>query len=130
MDNVYEVFTTPRDQTGLSGIHFRFMPDARQVKHALELYREAGVPGSSFVGVPVFQAEGLTVTTQDTQYVPLFLTKEDLDVAVQGAHRQRNAAAIGAARGEAASAARSARARPARVMPCGSLGGGVKVMGK
>ncbi|KIY97079.1 hypothetical protein MNEG_10885, partial [Monoraphidium neglectum] len=30
MDNVYEVFTTPRDQTGLTGIHFRFMPDMSQ----------------------------------------------------------------------------------------------------
>lgn len=28
------------------------------------------------------------------QYVPLFLTKEDLDVAVSGAYRQRNAAQI------------------------------------
>ena len=65
MENVYEVFATPRDQTGLQGIHFRFMPDMRQVQHALELYREAGVPTRSFVGVPVFQAEGLTVTTQE-----------------------------------------------------------------
>lgn len=30
-----------------------------------QLYQEASVPTSSFVGVPVFQAEGLTVTTQD-----------------------------------------------------------------
>jgi TPP-dependent pyruvate/acetoin dehydrogenase alpha subunit len=36
-----------------------------QVSHALELYKEAGVPTRSFVGVPVFQAEGLTVTTQE-----------------------------------------------------------------
>eukprot|EP00199_Chlamydomonas_sp_CCMP681_P002435 CAMPEP_0119108404 /NCGR_PEP_ID=MMETSP1180-20130426/14195_1 /TAXON_ID=3052 ORGANISM="Chlamydomonas cf sp, Strain CCMP681" /NCGR_SAMPLE_ID=MMETSP1180 /ASSEMBLY_ACC=CAM_ASM_000741 /LENGTH=385 /DNA_ID=CAMNT_0007094011 /DNA_START=122 /DNA_END=1279 /DNA_ORIENTATION=- len=94
MDNVYEVFTTPRDQTGLQGIHFRFMPDMRQVAHALGLYREAGVPTRSFQGVPVFQAEGLTVTTQDMQYVPLFLNKEDLDIAVQSAYKQRNAAQI------------------------------------
>jgi hypothetical protein len=32
---------------------------------AMQLYKEAGVPTKSFVGVPVFQAEGLTVTTQD-----------------------------------------------------------------
>mmetsp|Transcript_16292 Transcript_16292/g.35211 ORF Transcript_16292/g.35211 Transcript_16292/m.35211 type:complete len:380 (+) Transcript_16292:167-1306(+) len=94
MDNVYEVFTTPRDQTGLQGIHFRFMPDMRQIGHALQLYQEAGVPTRQFVGVPVFQAEGLTVTTQDTQYVPLFLCKEDLDIAVQSAYKQRNAAQI------------------------------------
>ncbi|MEW5314015.1 MAG: hypothetical protein WDW38_005543 [Sanguina aurantia] len=46
MDNVFEVFTTPREETGLQ------------------------------------------------QYVPLFLCKEDLDVAVQSAYRQRNAAQI------------------------------------
>jgi hypothetical protein len=37
MDNVYEVFTTPRETTGLQGIHFRFMPDMSQVKHALQV---------------------------------------------------------------------------------------------
>ncbi|KAF5843038.1 Tic22-like family-domain-containing protein [Dunaliella salina] len=94
MDNVYEVFTTPREQTGLQGIHFRFMPDMQQVSHALELYKEAGVPTRSFVGVPVFQAEGLTVTTQEMQYVPLFLCKEDLGIAVQSAYKQRNATQI------------------------------------
>lgn len=30
-----------------------------------QLYKDAGVPTKNFVGVPVFQAEGLTVTTQD-----------------------------------------------------------------
>ncbi|EFJ46554.1 hypothetical protein VOLCADRAFT_121068 [Volvox carteri f. nagariensis] len=94
MDNVYEVFTTPREQTGLQGIHFRFMPDMKQVAHALELYKAAGVPTRQFIGVPVFQAEGLTVTTRDMQYVPLFLCKEDLDIAIQSAYMQRNAAQI------------------------------------
>eukprot|EP00775_Hariotina_reticulata_P004600 gene4600-4854_t len=84
MDNVYEVFTTPRETTGLQGIHFRFMPDMRQVKHALQLYQEASVPTNSF------------------QYVPLFLTKEDLDVAVGGAYRQRNAVQISAVKDAAA----------------------------
>jgi hypothetical protein len=31
----------------------------------VQLYKDAGVPTKNFVGVPVFQAEGLTVTTQD-----------------------------------------------------------------
>jgi hypothetical protein len=38
---------------------------------SLQLYKEAGVPTKSFVGVPVFQAEGLTVTTQDMVREPL-----------------------------------------------------------
>lgn len=37
MDAVYEVFTTPREQTGLQGITFRFMPDRQQVAHALQV---------------------------------------------------------------------------------------------
>ncbi|KAL6758237.1 22 kDa translocon at the inner membrane of chloroplasts [Haematococcus lacustris] len=94
MDNVFEVFTTPREQTGLQGIHFRFMPDMRQVGHAMALYQSAGLPTRSFTGVPVFQAEGLTVTTQEVSYVPLFLAKEDLDIAVQGAYKLRNAPQI------------------------------------
>jgi hypothetical protein len=36
------------------------------------------------------------------QYVPLFLRKEDLDVAVAGAYKQRNAAQIQAVRSKAA----------------------------
>jgi hypothetical protein len=36
------------------------------------------------------------------QYVPLFLTKEDLDVAVGGAYRQRNASQISAVKEKAA----------------------------
>lgn len=42
MDNVYEVFTTPRETTGLQGIHFRFMPDMQQVKHALQVGGQGG----------------------------------------------------------------------------------------
>ena len=32
---------------------------------SLQLYKDAGVPTRQFIGVPVFQAEGLTVTTRD-----------------------------------------------------------------
>lgn len=32
---------------------------------AVQMYKDAGVPTRQFVGVPVFQAEGLTVTTRD-----------------------------------------------------------------
>jgi hypothetical protein len=104
MDNVFDVFTTPRDQTGLGGIHFRFMPDAAQVRRALQLHREAGLPTEAFAGVPVFQAEGLTVTAADAQYVPLFLAGEDLEAAVGAAHRARHAPQIAALRDRAAAA--------------------------
>jgi hypothetical protein len=51
LDNVYEVFTTPRDTTGLQGIHFRFMPDMQQVKHALQV-RQGGRPKATCTCMP------------------------------------------------------------------------------
>lgn len=58
MDNVYEVFTTPRETTGLQGIHFRFMPDMNQVKHALQVGGEGG--GGAAIGVVVFGGGGVS----------------------------------------------------------------------
>jgi hypothetical protein len=49
MDNVYEVFTTPRETTGLQGIHFRFMPDMQQVNHALQVGGCARAAGMGLV---------------------------------------------------------------------------------
>lgn len=94
LDAVYEVFTMPREESGLQGIHFRFMPDMREVENALQLFTDANVPTSAFVGVPVFQADGLTVTTERSSYVPLFLSKGDMDIAVDAAYKARNAAQI------------------------------------
>ncbi|CAL5227100.1 g10006 [Coccomyxa viridis] len=92
MDNVYDFAVTPEVDKKTAGVSFRFMPDLKQVQKALELYKEAGVPGRTFTGVPVFQAQGLTVKTENSRYTPLFLAKEDLDVAVGAAFSQREAA--------------------------------------
>lgn len=85
-----------------------------------QLYSEAGVPTRQFVGVPVFQAEGLTVASAQSSYVPLFLAREDLDAAVQAAYAQRNGAQIAtyrerAAASEAEWAAATAAAAKAQV---------------
>jgi hypothetical protein len=72
MDRVYEFASTPREQTGTEGVAFRFVPDPRQVEAALQLYRHAGVPASGFQGVPLFQAEGLTIKGEKERYTPLF----------------------------------------------------------
>ena len=69
-----------------------------------QMYKEAGVPSTSFTGVPVFQAQGLTVKTERSRYTPLFLAKEDLDVAVGAAFSQREAAREAATRNKAAAA--------------------------
>lgn len=74
------------------------------------------MPGRTFTGVPVFQAQGLTVKTENSRYTPLFLAKEDLDVAVGAAFSQREAAKevankskAGAAEEEVASAQAAVR---------------------
>lgn len=69
-----------------------------------QMYKEAGVPSTSFTGVPVFQAQGLTVKTERSRYTPLFLAKEDLDVAVGAAFSQREAAREAATHNKAAAA--------------------------
>lgn len=91
MDNVYEFAITPRDQSGTDGVTFRFMPDASQVEHAMELYRAAGLKTSSFAGVPLFQAEGLTIRgNESARYTPLFFSKDDLDIALHDAFVARD----------------------------------------
>jgi hypothetical protein len=55
----------------------------------LQLYRKAGISAEGFTGVPVFQAEGLTVKTGTAEYTPLFLNKADLDAAISTADAQK-----------------------------------------
>ena len=59
-------------------ISFRFMPDSKQVMNALDLYKRAGIVKDGFVGVPLFQAEGLTVRGEQSRFTPLFFSKEDV----------------------------------------------------
>jgi hypothetical protein len=105
MDAVYQFATSPRSETGTEGVIFRFMPDASQVNAAVKLYQEAGVAAEGFTGVPVFQAEGLTVKTGKARYTPLFLSKADLDIALANADGQRQAAE------QAANTAKATRAQ-------------------
>ncbi len=53
------------------------------------MFEDAGIEIPGFTGVPVFQAEGLTVKTDEARYTPIFLSKSDLDAAVNRAHTQR-----------------------------------------
>lgn len=115
MDMVYDFAITPREDTGTEGIIFRFMPDAAQVEHALELYRAASLNQTQFVGVPVFQAEGLTVRGEGTRYTPLFFSKDDLDVALRDAYLARDNEAQADARAKATRAREELAAAEAEV---------------
>ncbi len=57
----------------------------------LQLYKDSGIDANAFQGVPVFQAEGLTVNSDGGRQTPLFLSKEDLDKAIHAAFSQREA---------------------------------------
>jgi len=55
----------------------------------MQVFKDAGIDIPGFTGVPVFQAEGLTVKAESARYTPIFLSKSDLDAAVHNAHSQR-----------------------------------------
>ena len=55
----------------------------------MQVFKDDGIEMPGFTGVPVFQAEGLTIKSGSTRYVPVFLSKRDLDVAVQKAYSER-----------------------------------------
>ncbi|GMH43352.1 hypothetical protein BSKO_11274 [Bryopsis sp. KO-2023] len=91
LDSLYDLMTIPASAYGMDGVTFRLVPDAEEVANALEVYRSAGVPARSITGVPVFQAEGLSVSAPDNKRAtPLFLSKSDLDIALKTAGRNKN----------------------------------------
>ena len=116
LDRVYSLAAAAVRPSGSEDVIFRFVPSAKEVSRAVSLVREgvaeaagssaaaeasAAVPG--FAGVPVFQAAGLSVSSDARRYTPLFLDSSDLDEAVRGAAASRDAAAAAA---EADAAAR------------------------
>jgi hypothetical protein len=81
-------------------VSFRFMPDSKQVMNALELYKRAGIAKDGFVGVPLFQAEGLTVRGEQSRFTPLFFSKEDVMRALKDTHANATSATVGELQGK------------------------------
>ncbi|KAL6775854.1 hypothetical protein ACKKBG_A18760 [Auxenochlorella protothecoides x Auxenochlorella symbiontica] len=96
--SVYDFALTPRASTGLEGVTFRFVPEPGEVAAALQLYNAAGVSAGGFMGVPLFQAEGLTVMSEGKRCTPLFFSKADLDVALGTAAGQKHEEMLGLTR--------------------------------
>ncbi|PIN22696.1 hypothetical protein CDL12_02982 [Handroanthus impetiginosus] len=71
------------------GVAFRFVPEASQIRNALEARKMAGISGESFPGVPVFQSKSLILRSQNKKYRPLFFRKEDLDKYLSRASRDQ-----------------------------------------
>jgi len=95
MDKVFKLHMQARPKE-LENVALRLMPDRKQVAHAFEAYNESGVgngghgganakPLRALPGVPVFQAEGLTMRSGDKTMIPLFFGKEELDFALEQA---------------------------------------------
>mmetsp|Transcript_9674 Transcript_9674/g.35450 ORF Transcript_9674/g.35450 Transcript_9674/m.35450 type:complete len:314 (+) Transcript_9674:80-1021(+) len=87
LDKVYHLASKLPKQVS-EGTAFRLLPDAQEVRAAIEVQKKTSKTPNidKFVGVPVFQAEGLTIRAGDNRYLPLFLSKRDLDKAVLRAY--------------------------------------------
>ena len=70
LSSVYNMAVAPAEAPGQPV--FRFVPQPEQVEAALKLYQHAGVNAAGFMGVPLFQAEGLTVISEGKRKTPLF----------------------------------------------------------
>ncbi|KAL5781953.1 hypothetical protein ACOSP7_006982 [Xanthoceras sorbifolium] len=74
----------------IDGVAFRLIPEATQVKNALEEREKAGFHDDGFSGVPVFQSRSLILQSQNKKYRPVFFRKEDLEKSLARASRQQN----------------------------------------
>lgn len=131
LDRVYSLAAAAVRPEGADDVIFRFVPSPKEVSRAVALVRdgvaaatsssssssspssasaaEAAVPG--FAGVPVFQAAGLSVSSDARRYTPLFLDSSDLDEAVRSAADARDAAAAAAEAEAAALVLRAAQSK-------------------
>ena len=86
MDKVFKLHMQSRPKQ-LEDVALRLMPDRKQVEHAFETYNNMGLGQQlkALPGVPLFQAEGLTMKNGDKTMIPLFFGKEELDFALEQA---------------------------------------------
>lgn len=76
-------------QLKVNGVAFRLIPEAAQIKNALEEKKRAGLSEEEFVGVPVFQSRSLILTSRNQRYRPVFFRKEDLENSLLKASQQQ-----------------------------------------
>ncbi|KAK1411108.1 hypothetical protein QVD17_37652 [Tagetes erecta] len=76
-------------QLKVNGVSFRFIPEASQIKNAIEERRKAGISDDGFSGVPVFQSRSLVLRSQNRRYRPAFFRKEDLEKSLAKASVQQ-----------------------------------------
>eukprot|EP00892_Ulva_mutabilis_P001642 jgi/Ulvmu1/11479/UM077_0023.1 len=87
VDHVYDYLT--QEPASARDVSFILVPNPREVKSALKLYDGANQTINSFRGVPVFQAEDLSIDIENQKLTPVFLSKADLDVALRDADATR-----------------------------------------
>eukprot|EP00897_Mesotaenium_endlicherianum_P000280 jgi/Mesen1/10252/ME000774S09572 len=71
------------------GIAFRFLPDPKQVKNALEERAKVGDVSKGFDGIPVFQSANLVLRYKGRAFCPVFFSKEDLETALGKAFKKQ-----------------------------------------
>lgn len=73
----------------VNGVALRLLPEASQIKNALQERKKVGIEEESFRGVPVFQSKSLILRSQSKTYRPVFFRKEDLDKSLSRASRDQ-----------------------------------------
>lgn len=76
-------------QLKVDGVAFRLIPEATQIKNALQERKKGGLAEDDFSGVPVFQSRSLILRSQDKRYRPVFFRKEDLETSLLRASSQQ-----------------------------------------
>lgn len=74
LDRVYDFLRSP-EAAALPNVAFRMVPDVAEVSSAIRMGGGGEGKVTAFGGVPVFQAEGLSVRQGGSKYYPLFLSK-------------------------------------------------------
>ncbi|KAL1535662.1 Protein TIC 22-like, chloroplastic [Salvia divinorum] len=73
----------------VNGVALRLLPEASQIKNALQERKKVGVDEESFRGVPVFQSKSLVLRSENKTYRPVFFRKEDLEKSLSRASRDQ-----------------------------------------
>ncbi|XP_057773373.1 protein TIC 22-like, chloroplastic [Salvia miltiorrhiza] len=84
----------------VNGVALRLLPEASQIKNALQERKRVGLEDESFRGVPVFQSKSLVLRSQNKTYRPVFFRKEDLEKSLSRASRDQKQANPSLRRGD------------------------------
>ncbi len=90
-----EVYELDRSSNGAEDLQFAYVPVAEEVTSAMQLLQAQGQQVQEFNGVPLFLATAgpergyLTIEQGEQQVIPVFFSKEDLEVVLNRFQQQQ-----------------------------------------